>query len=290
MSTDILPRATIGRFQIQKKLGEGAFGRVFLAEDPQPRDEQLRLVAVKLPHPHLFHDMTMQLRFLRELQTMSCLDQLEGVCQYLEQGLHQRTLFLVMQYISGESLEENLRRTATRSPRGVLQLIREIAWIMATVHERKIVHRDLKPSNVILREGPEIKPVILDFGLARGDRAQELKLTRTGQVLGSPHYMAPEVVNGNATDVEPAADIFSLGVMFFELLTGRRPFDGPLPLLLDAIAMQPAPPPSASSPGLPTALDALCLETLEKEPSKRFGGSMSNFAMAIDGLLERSNW
>ncbi len=291
MLPEIQPTSIIGRFQIQRKLGEGAFGRVFLAFDPNVHNDVHRLVAVKLPHPHVFQDMAMQMRFLRELQTISSLRPHVGVCRFIETGMYQRSLFVVMEYVEGESLANRLERIPNRPLLWVLKLIRDIALIMADVHEQQVVHRDLKPSNIMLRRhGDADQPVIMDFGLARGDRSQELRLTRTGQVLGTPYYMAPEIISGNAAHAGPAADIYSLGVMLFEMLTGRRPFDGPTIQLFEKVSKQPAPPPSLTLSTLPCELDHVCLSALAKDPAQRFGESMTKFSAALDELVKQAQW
>lgn len=281
---EIIARSEIGRFEILKKLGEGAFGRVFLARDPQPREECDELVAIKMPHPHVFRDGAIQMRFLRELQTINSLKPHPGICRFVEAGMHQRSLFVVMEYVEGESLAARLKREAELSLRWTLELVRDLALVLAEVHEQNVVHRDLKPANIMLRTNG--RPVIMDFGLARGDRSQELRLTSTGQILGTPYYMSPEVFSGNAAHAGSATDIYSLGVMLFQMLTGRRPFEAPTVQLLKIVTTQPAPAPSAVTRGIVPELDAICLSALAKEPAKRHDGSMRVFADALQSFLE----
>lgn len=280
----IIAHSEIGRFEILKKLGEGAFGRVYLARDPKPREECDKLVAIKIPHPQVFRDGPMQMRFLREMQTVNSLKPHPGICRFIEAGIHQRSLFVVLEYVDGESLAACLKREPAVSLRWTLELVRVLALILADVHEQSVVHRDLKPANIMLRAGD--RPVVMDFGLARGDRSQELRLTITGQILGTPYYMSPEVFSGNAAHAGPATDIYSLGVMLFQMLTGRRPFEAPTAQLLKIVTTQPAPAPSMVTRGIAPELDAICLSALAKEPAKRHGGSMRMFALALQSFLE----
>ena len=283
---EIIPHSKIGRFEILKRLGQGAFGRVYLARDPKPREEGDQLVAIKLPHPHVFRDGATQMRFLRELQTINSLKPQPEVCRFIEAGMHQRLLFVVLEFVEGESLADRLKRESEWSLRWTLEFVRDLALVLAEVHEQKVVHRDLKPANVMLRTNG--RPVVMDFGLARGDRSQELRLTTTGQILGTPYYMSPEVISGKAAYAGPETDVYSLGVMLFEMLTGRRPFEAPTVQLLKIVPTQPAPAPSTVTRGIVPELDALCLSALAKEPSQRHDGSMRNFARALQSFLESS--
>lgn len=280
---EILAHSRIGRFEILKRLGEGAFGRVYLARDPKPREESDTLVAIKLPHPHVFRDAMTQMRFLRELQTINSLKPQPEVCRFIETGMQQRLMFVVLEYVEGESLADRLKRETEWSLRWSLELLRDLALVLAEVHEQGIVHRDLKPANIMLRKNG--RPVVMDFGLARGDRSQELRLTITGQILGTPYYMSPEVISGKAAHAGPETDIYSLGVMLFQMLTGKRPFEAPTVQLMKIV---PTLPPSTVTRGIAHELDAICLSALAKEPAQRHGGSMRTFAGALQRFLESS--
>jgi formylglycine-generating enzyme required for sulfatase activity len=164
-------------------------------------------------------------------------------------------------------------------------LVGKLAIALQEAHSRGIVHRDLKPRNVMIRTaGSKREPVIVDFGLARLQGPEDVRMTRTGQVMGTPAYMAPEQLRGKPDEIGPACDIYALGVILHELLTGRLPFDGPYPVLVAQILTQPPPPPSAHRPGLDKALDAICLKAMAKEVSGRYA-SMMELATALTEYL-----
>jgi tetratricopeptide (TPR) repeat protein len=154
-----------------------------------------------------------------------------------------------------------------------------MALAMQEAHRRGVIHRDLKSANVMIDRNNQ--PVIMDFGLARrGLDTGDVRLTRSGMIMGTPGYMSPEQVNGDSA-IGPACDIYSLGVILYELLTGRLPFTGALGELLVKITSEPPPPPSQLRPGLDPELDTICLKALAKKPVERFG-SMQEFAQALE--------
>jgi serine/threonine protein kinase len=290
----IVPGAAIGRFLVMKKLGEGTFSRVYLARDPRLPDEPSAWVAVKVPRSQLFRDAEMQLRLLRELQIVSRLRSDPGICRFIETGMALGTLFFAYEYVAGETLQEWMMRHPQRSLGVVLHLVRDVARSMAQVHDQAVVHRDLKPANIMLRPSElgrvpsGLQPVILDFGLARGDRQRELQLTVTGQRLGTPAYFSPEVARGETVRARNATDIYSLGAILYELLVGRPPFEGHGVQLVEQIEQAPVVAPSHRDPRLHPDLDACCLQALAKDPADRFEESMHRFAAEIDRLLHAS--
>src|SRR5262249_41604571 len=151
-------------------------------------------------------------------------------------------------------------------------LARRLALALEALHRRGVLHRDLKPHNVMLK--PDGTPVLMDFGLARGFGVAAARLTRltaTGAVVGAPAYMPPEQADAGADDLGPAADVYGLGVILYELLTGRLPFEAATPGgLLRQVLFEPPRPPSALRPGVPASLDAVCLKAMAKSPADRY--------------------
>jgi Protein kinase domain/Bacterial tandem repeat domain 1 len=186
-----------------------------------------------------------------------------------------------MAYIDGETLTARLRREGRLPADEAIELVTTIARAMAEAHARGIVHRDLKPANLMLdRRG---RPVVMDFGLAlRTSRADDLRLTLTGVAMGTPAYMPPEQAGGDVDAIGPASDVYALGVMLYELLTGRVPFRGrTFGQLLAQIERDPPPVPSSQVEGIPPALDAVILTALAKAPADRFP-SAAELADALD--------
>src|SRR5262249_28342938 len=160
-----------------------------------------------------------------------------------------------------------------------------LARAMQEAHSRGVIHRDLKPSNVMIIERGE--PVIMDFGIARRDEAAEARLTKTGALLGTPAFMAPEQIEGNPDVVGRPCDIYSLGVILYELLTGRLPFRGSVISMLGQILHEPPEPPSAHKPDLNATLEAVCLNALAKRPQDRYA-TMADFAAALEAYLHEA--
>ena len=160
-----------------------------------------------------------------------------------------------------------------------------LARAMQEAHDRGVIHRDLKPSNVMMTGRGE--PVIMDFGLARRDEAVEARLTKTGAILGTPAFMAPEQIEGNPDTVGPACDIYSLGVILYELLTARLPFSGSVIAMLGKILRDPPEPPSKHRPDLDSTLEAICLKAMAKRPQDRYA-SMADFGLRAGGVPQPS--
>jgi serine/threonine-protein kinase len=191
---------------------------------------------------------------------------------------------MVMSWIDGEDLQHALEREGALAPDRAARLLDQMAAALDHAHqrERPILHRDIKPSNIMI--GPHERVVLTDFGIARliGD----VSLTQTGQMVGTPAFMAPEVVQGAEADAR--ADVYALGVVLYQMLTGRTPFRAETPLaLLHAHVHTPPPPPRTVMPGLPPAVDQVMLRALAKEPSERFQ-SAGALARALRSAIGRA--
>jgi predicted Ser/Thr protein kinase len=274
---DLFPRlpANFGRYVLRRLIGAGGMGSVYLAHDGQlDRD-----VAIKIPNAAYrtkFKD-----RFLREARVAATFTH-PNLCPVYDAGEIGEYCFLTMPYVEGRPLADFVRGKPL-PPKGVVALVRQLALAMQEAHDKGVVHRDLKPANIIIT--PKKQPVIMDFGLAvRTTATADPRLTQEGMVMGTPSYMPPEQVNGDVAAIGPASDVYALGVILYELLTGHVPFKGSYGALIGQIVSSRPEPPSRVRPELDRALDAVCLKALAKRPEDRFH-SMAEFAAALDKVL-----
>lgn len=268
-----------GRYAILERAGIGGVGSVYRAFDRQTQS----LVAVKVLHvPHA----TAQARFLTEARTLAGLEH-PHIVRYVTHGIYDDEPYLVMEWLEGESLDRRLSRERLTIDESV-DLARRLASALGAAHARGIVHRDVKPSNVLLLDNALDKPRLLDFGIARVDDAGG-SLTRTGNVLGTPGYMSPEQARGDKRYIDARADVFSLGCVLFECLTGQTPFHGPHAMaVIMKLLSEDAPRLRTVRPDIPDVLDALVARMLAREPLARFVDATS-VVNAIDALGSLKN-
>jgi serine/threonine protein kinase len=274
---DVRPGASFpqpfGRYVLQRQLGVGAMATVYLAEDTRLETR----VALKVPHPHLLRDAKAVERFYREARTAARLGH-PYLCPVFDVGQFQGAHYLTMRYIEGQPLGQ---RPPTE-PRAIAELVRKLAEALAEAHRSGVVHRDLKPSNILLDTRGD--PVVTDFGVALRLDAGE-RLTQSGTLLGTPLYMAPEQFAGDQDALGPGCDIYSLGVILYELLTGQLPFQGPgVWRLRDQVLHGTLVPPSTHRPDLDPALEGICLRALARDQADRFP-SMAEMALALAAYL-----
>jgi class 3 adenylate cyclase/tetratricopeptide (TPR) repeat protein len=272
------PPARFGRYTLVKLLGRGGMGAVYLANDSLlDRD-----VALKVPHPDVAADPEVLERFYREARSAARLRH-PNICPVYDVGECDGWHYLTMAYVEGRPLSALVREFAEQ-PRRTAELIRTLALALDRAHAEGIIHRDLKPANVMLT--PEGEPVVMDFGLARQVRhGPDANLSSSGTVLGTPAYMPPEQALGDTDAIGPASDVYSLGVVLYELLTGRVPFEGAVTSILVRVVHDEPPPPRSLRPDVDPGLEAICLRAMAKKPEQRFAG-MAAFAQALTTYLQ----
>lgn len=279
----------IGRYKVLKVLGSGAMGVVYQAVDPVIE----RVVAIKTVNFQINQSdiAEYEARFAQEIKAAGKLNH-PNIVTIFDVGKTDRFAYMAMEFIEGEELKSLVAPDKPLPVAIATSIAAQVADGLAFAHSREIIHRDVKPSNIMVSEAEAedgLVAKVMDFGIARMP-ASKVK-TLTGMILGSPRYMSPEQVIG--TEVTAATDVFSLGVVLYEMLTGYCPFDGPnISAIMYATVNTPPPPPSAHNPLVPEKLDELVLQALAKEPAARFA-SMRDFARALhDGVkhIGQGDW
>jgi class 3 adenylate cyclase len=265
----------LGRYQIMAELGRGGMGTVYRAFDTQLKRE----VALKIPHFGPGDDAALE-RFYTEARSAARLHH-PNICTIFDVNEIDGVHFLTLAFIEGEPLSDRVDEYARRQAPETAALVRTVALALEEAHRQGIVHRDLKPANIMLDARQE--PVVMDFGLARQIQGDKSGPARQG-ALGTPSYMPPEQVLGEVGAMGPGSDVYSLGVVLFELLTGRVPFQGTTVSVMEQHLHSDPPPPSVFRPGLDAHIEAICLKAQAKEPSQRFL-SMAEFARALEDYL-----
>ena len=264
---DLVGRLLANRYRLTRKLGEGGMGAVYIAEQ-QPLGREVALKVIRGGG-----DALLQARFRREAKLSSQLVH-PNIVTIFDYGDDDGMLFLAMELLRGESLAKRLERAGRLSAAQSLPIVSAIAHALVTAHAAGVVHRDLKPDNVMLATMGKVEVIkVLDFGVAKmldPGTATGHKLTHTGMIVGTPGYMAPELVMGRPVDQR--ADLYALGVLWYELLAGQPIFDAdtPIALVMKHLMEAPRAPSLATGPGvIPVDVDDLVLSLLQKEPAFR---------------------
>ncbi len=279
-SNELLGKA-LGTCTLKRLVGRGGMGAVYLAQQSRPR----RTVAVKVVLPGIVLEQKPRVEFLarfrREADAIAALDHINimPVYEYGEQG---DTAYLVMPYVTGGTLRDILDKRGALSLTEVVRILEQTAAGLDSAHAQSIVHRDLKPGNILFHADGRV--LLADFGLAKvlkdvTENESNGHLTSIGTIIGTPEYLSPEQGTGDAVDYR--TDIYSLGIMVYQMLAGRVPFAGPSPVAV-AIkhALEEPPPPTRFNPSIPKSVEAVVMKAISKKPSQRYE-SAGAFAQAL---------
>jgi serine/threonine-protein kinase len=274
----LIGRLIDGRYQVEAQLARGGMATVYRAVDTRLD----RPVALKVMHPGLAEDHAFVTRFIREARSAARLSH-PGIVAVYDQGDDAGTVFLAMEYVPGRTLRDLLRERGRLTPRAAFDILEPVLSALAAAHHAGLVHRDVKPENVLLADDGRVK--VADFGLARSALASGSSGTTQGVLMGTVAYLAPEQVERGVADQR--TDVYSAGIMLFEMLTGAPPFSGETPL---AIAYQhvnaDVPGPSTVVPGLADDLDLVVEAACDRDPDGRPGDAAALLRM-VQGVRDR---
>jgi eukaryotic-like serine/threonine-protein kinase len=269
--SDRLTAALADRYRIERELGQGGMATVYLAHDLKHD----RKVALKVLRPELAVVIGAE-RFLAEIKTTANL-QHPHILALHDSGEVNGTVFYVMPFVEGESLRDRLAREKQLPIADAVQIATEVAGALDYAHRHGVIHRDIKPENILLHEG---RALVADFGIALAATSAGSRMTETGMSLGTPHYMSPEQAMGERT-LDARTDVYALGCVLYEMLTGQPPFTGPTAQAIVAKVMTEKPaPPSATRETVPGEVEDAVLTALAKLPADRFAGAAA-FAAAL---------
>jgi serine/threonine-protein kinase len=264
-----------GDYRLIEQLGRGGMAAVFKAE------REGEACALKRPLGAFLDDPEFLLRFLREADIGRTLHH-PNIIRIFERGEVDGVPYFTMELVGGETLQAHLRRNGAMSPRTAAHVIAQVAEALDYAHLKGVIHRDLKPSNIMLLEDGTVK--VMDYGIARSRRFEGL--TVTGSFLGTPEYAAPETAEGGQTDAR--SDLYALGVVFYEILTGAKPFVADTPFAtMRKHCTEPPAPPSALSADIPRELEEIVLRLLQKNPDQRYANA-EELLMELRGFLNKA--
>jgi len=279
--SDLTGELIDGRYQLQRLIASGGMASIYVAMDVRLD----RKVAVKIMHPHLASDEEFVNRFIREAKATAALSH-PNIVSIQDQGWNENgspAVFIVMEYIDGFTLREMLGERGTLPPLEVLQYMVPVTSALAEAHRLGIIHRDIKPENILLSKDGRIK--IADFGLARGASLGSTMTVESSVVLGSVSYLSPEQVQRGISDAR--SDIYSLGIVLFELLTGKKPYDGETPIQIAYMHVnERIPAPSTLKATIPASLDSVIVKATSPNPDQRYSDASELLQALRDVQIE----
>jgi serine/threonine protein kinase len=258
----------VGRFEVLEQIGSGSYGSVFKARDA----ELNRTVAIKILRTGRLGDAEDLDRFLREARSFAQLKH-PGIVTLYEIGQQEGQYYLVEEFVQGTTLAALLAAGALPF-RESAEILAQVCDALRVAHQQGVIHRDIKPANILI--DPDGRPHLADFGLAKVE-GEEKPVTHSGDILGTPAYMSPEQARGQALHVDARTDVYSLGVVLYELLTRERPFQGNRRMLILQVLEDEPRPPRQLSEKIPRDLETICLKAMAKSPGRRYG-SVSELA------------
>jgi eukaryotic-like serine/threonine-protein kinase len=254
----------LGKYKLVERLGQGGMAEVYSAFQPGVE----RLVVVKVLHCHLAGDENFVERFQREARAIGSL-QHPNIVRIIDVDVQDGMDFMVMDYVTGGTLSSCLKECTLLPLDEALRIGKQLADALAYAHRQGVIHRDIKPANILFTDKTHQHAVLTDFGLARLCDETGAKLTVTGAMVGTPTYMSPEAVRGEACD--GSSDIYSLGVVMYEMVTGRPPYVANTPYsMMMKQTTEPLPSPRVLNPALPVAVEEVLLKALAKDPAERY--------------------
>jgi serine/threonine protein kinase len=288
MDTDPIVGTNVAGYTIESVLGRGSMGVVYIARQPSPE----RRVALKLINPAYAGDEVFRRRFLREATAAAAIEHPHILPVYAA-GESNGILFMAMRLVDGLDLREILRSSAALPPERVVRIVGQVGEALDAAHARGLVHRDVKPGNILVIHQSDAEDedfcYLTDFGVSTWTASSAPKITLTGKMVGTANYVAPELIEGGR--VGGSADLYSLGCLLYECVTGRAPFSGRQPAaILYAHIHEQAPPPSSIRPGLSAHFDAVTDRALRKKPEDRYSSCREltqDLRAALQGAVPR---
>jgi serine/threonine-protein kinase len=276
----LVGKTIFGEYTISSKLGEGGMGAVYLATQQQIEQQ----VAIKVLHGRAARNDELVQRFYREAKTVTMLSHPNIIRVFIFGRTEEGLIYLAMEYVKGVSLRDELQNRGRMSEMRAIKILKQSLSALAEAHTLGIIHRDLKPDNILLTSyrGEDDFVKVLDFGIAKikDPTGQQRQLTQAGVVYGTPEYLSPE--QAQALELDHRSDVYSLGCILYEMVTGHVPFTAPKTVnILMMHVYEPAPPPSTKFPNISKEMEEIIMKALQKKPEQRYQTAMEFFEALV---------